>query len=127
MNAKSVGLKIMWWVEAIISLRVMLFSMPVILNKYLAKSFMLSDLNDRFIAVMTATALLYCITGAVSILGFKYWKVAHYLAMIATFLITMGSLYAFDQPQASVSLNYFAPIIFATAATAFAGLLGRKK
>lgn len=127
MNEKSVGLTIMWWVEAIISLRVMLFSIPVMLNKYLEKSFMLSDLNDRFIAVMTATALLYCIAGTISILGFKYWKAAHYLAMIATFLITLGSLYAFDQPQASVSLNYFAPVIFATVATAFAGFLGKKK
>jgi len=127
MNAKSVGLTIMWWVEAIISLRVMLFSIPVILNKYLAKSFILSDLNDRFIAVMTITALLYCTVGIASILGFRYWKAAHYLAMIATFLLMMGSLYAFDQPQASVSLNYFAPIIFATVATALAGFLGRQK
>jgi len=127
MNAKSVGLTIMWWVEAIISLRVMLFSIPVILNKYLEKSFMLSDLNDRFIAVMTATALLYCIVGIASILGFRYWKVTHYLAMIATFVLTVGSLYAFDQPQASVSLNYFVPVVFATAVTALTGFLGRKK
>jgi len=127
MSEKSVGLMIVWWGEAIISLRVMLFTIPVMLNKYLAKSFALSDLNDRFIAVMTATALLYFIVGIVSIFGFRYWKAAHYLAMIATFLLTLGSLYAFDQPQASVSLNYFTPVIFATAATSLAGFLGRKK
>jgi len=126
-NAKSVGLTIVWWVEAIISLRAMLFSIPVMLNKYLAKSFVLSDLNDRFIAIMTATALLYCLVGIASILGLRYWKAAHYLAMIAAFLLTLGSLYAFDQPQASVSLNYFAPVIFATIATSFAGFLGRGK
>jgi len=127
MNERSVGLTIVWWGEAIISLRVMLFSIPVMLNKYLAKSFVLLDLNDRFIAVMTATALLYCIVGIVSILGFRSWKVAHYLALIAAFLLTLGSLYAFDQPQASVSLNYFAPFIFATTATTLAGFLGRKR
>ena len=127
MNEKSVGLTIAWWVEAIISLRVMLFSIPVMLNKYLAKSFVLSDLNDRFVAVLTATALLYCIVGIVSILGFRYWKAAHYLALIATFLLTAGSLHAFDQPQATVGLNYFGPVIFAVVATALAGFLGRKK
>ena len=56
MNGKPVGLTILWWVEAIVSLRVMLFSAPVMINKYLAKSFTLSDLNDRLIAAMTVTA-----------------------------------------------------------------------
>lgn len=127
MNEKSVGLTIVWWSETIISLRAMLFSIPVMINKCLEKSFTLSDLNDRFIAVMTATAFMYCIVGIVSILGFRYWKVTHYLAMTATFVLTVGSLYVFDQPQTSVSLNYFAPVIFATVVTALAGFLGRKK
>jgi len=126
MNGKSVGLTIIWWSEAIIALRVLLFSIPVMINKYLAKSFTLVDLNDRFIAVITVTALLYCIVGVVSILGTRHWKVAHYLAAILTLTLTVGSLYAFDQPSATVGLNYFSPIIFATVFTAFTGFLGRK-
>ena len=127
MNGKSVGLTILWWVEAIISIRVLLFSVPVIINKYLEKSFALSDLNDRFIAVMTATALLYGVVGIISILGFKYWKATHYLAVILTFAFTVGSLYCFDQPSSTVDLNYFAPVVFAMVLTALAGFLGRKK
>jgi len=127
MNGKSVGLTIVWWIEVIISLRVLLFSIPVIISKSLEKSFALSDLNDRLIAVMTITAVLYCIVGITSILGLRQWKVAHYLAAILTFALTAGSLYAFDQPPATVDLNYFAPFVFATAATALAGFLGRKK
>ena len=127
MNGKSVGLTILWWVEAIVSIRVLLFSVPVIINKYLAKSFVLSDLNDRLIAVMTATALIYGITGIISILGFRAWKAAHYLAVILAFALTVGSLYYFDQPSHSVELNYFAPAVFAMIFTALAGFLGRKK
>jgi len=127
MNGKSVGLTILWWCEAIISIRVLLFSIPVMINKYLAKSFALSDLNDRFIAVLTGTALLYCIVGIISILGFRFWKVTHYLAVILTFTLTAGSLYAFDQPSGTVGLNYFAPFIFALVLTALAGFLGKKK
>ena len=123
MNRKSVGLTILWWVEAIISIRVLLFSAPVMINKYLAKSFALSDLNDRFIAVMTGTALLYGVVGIISILGFKYWKTMHYLAMILTFALTTGSLYFFDQPSQTVDLNYFAPVVFAVILTALAGFL----
>lgn len=127
MSEKSVGLTIVWWVEAIISIRVLLFSIPVIINKCSAKSFVLSDLNDRFIAVMTATALLYCIVGITSVLGFRYWKVTHYLAVILISVLTAGSLYAFDQPSVIVNYNYFVPLIFATVFTALAGFLGRKK
>lgn len=127
MNGKSVGLTILWWVEAIISIRVLLFSIPVMLNKYLAKSFELSDLNDRYIAVMTVTALLYGIVGIISIFGFRFWKMTHYLAAILTFALTVGSLYSFDQPAQTVNLIYFAPFIVATILTALAGFLGRKR
>jgi hypothetical protein len=127
MDRKSVGLIILLWVEAIISLRVMLFSVPVMINQYLEKSFALSGLNDRFIAVMTATVSLYCIVGIVSILGYRFWKATHYLALILTFVLTFGSLYAFDQPPATVHISYFVPLIFATLFTALAGFLGRKK
>jgi len=126
-NGKSVGLTILWWVEAIISIRVLLFSIPVMINKYLAKSFALSDLNDRMIAVMTATALLYAIVGIISIFGFRYWKTAHYLAVILTFALTAGSLYYYDQPSQTVELIYFAPFVFAMILTALAGFLGRKR
>ncbi len=126
MNGKSVGLTIVWWVEAVISIRVLLFSIPVMINKYLAKSFTLSDLSDRFIAVITLTAVLYVTVGIVSILGFRYWKVVHYLAAILTFVLTVGSLYAFDQPSATVGLNYFSPFVFALVFTTLAGFLGRK-
>jgi len=127
MNGKSVGLIILWWVEVIISIRVLLFSVPVIINKCLEKSFALSDLNDRFIAVLTVTALLYAVVGIVSIFGFKHWKLVHYLAAILTFVLTLGALTYFDQSPQTVGLNYFAPFVFALILTAFAGFLGRKK
>lgn len=125
MNEKSVGLTIIWWSETIISLRVLLFTLPVMINGYLEKSFTLSDLNDRFIVLLSVTALLFCITGIVSILGTRHWKVAHYLSVVLTLMLTVGSLYAFDQSSATVSLNYFLPMIVATVFTAFSGFLGR--
>jgi len=127
MNKNPVGLTILWWIEAIISIRVLLFSAPVMISKNLAKNFMLSDLNDRFIVVMTAVALVYGIVGIISILGFRLWKVAHYLAVILTLALTVGSLYAFSQPSGTVGLNYFTPVIFATVATVLVGFLGRTK
>ena len=127
MNKKPVGLTIVWWVEAIIAIRVLLFSAPVMINKYLAKSFALSDLNDRFMAVMSVTALLYCIVGIVSILGFRYWKVIHYLALISAIVLTVSSLYVLDQASETAGLSYFVPIIFAAIFTVLISFLGEKK
>jgi len=125
MNGKSVGLIIVWWIEAIISLRVLLFSIPVMINKYLAKSFALSDLNNRFIAVLTVTALIFFGVGIVSILGFKNWKALHYLAAIIALLLTVGSLYMMNQPLGTVDTYYFYPILFANLVVLLIVILGR--
>jgi len=106
MDRKSVGLKILFYVEAIIAIRVLLFSIPVMINKYLASSFLLSDLNDCFIAVMTVTALLYLIVGVVSIFGYRYWKTIHYLAAFFTLIITVATI------SASRFVLFFSDFVF---------------
>ena len=127
MDGKSIGLKIMWWSEMIISIRVLLFLVPVLINQYLAKNFLLSNLNDRFIALLSAAAIFYLIIGVMSIIGFRYWKITHYLAAILTLALTAGSLFYFGQPSRTVDLIYFAPVFFAMVLTVFTGFLGRKK
>jgi len=127
MNGKSIGLIILWWCEAIIAVRVLLFSVPVIINKSLAKSFLLSGLNDRFIVVITVTALLYFIVGVASIFGYRYWKAIHYLAAVFTLLLTVGSLSILGRPSDIVGLYYFFPIFVSTVFVCFAGFLGGAK
>jgi len=125
MNGRSVGLTILWWSEAIISIRVLLFSIPVMINKYLAKSFALSDLNDRFIVVLTVTALIFLGVGIVSIIGFKNWKALHYLAAVVALLVTVGSLYLMNQPLSTVGTYYFYPILCANLIVLLTVVLGR--
>lgn len=127
MDGKSVGLKILFYAEAIVAIRVLLFSIPVMINKYSANSFLLSDLNDSFIAVMTVTALLHLIVGVVSILGFRSWKAIHYSAAIFTLIITAGSLRIVNQSSVSANLYYFSPILFSAGIVSFAGVLGGTK
>jgi hypothetical protein len=126
MNGKSIGLIILWWCEAIISVRVLLFSLPVIINKSQAKIFDLQALNDRFIVVMSATALLYFVVGVASICGYRYWKAIHYLAAIFTVLLTVGSLVIVGQPADDVVGGYyFFPIIVSAIFVCLAGFLAR--
>jgi len=127
MDGKSVKLVILWWSEMIISLRVLLFSIPVFINKYLAKSFSLADINDRFIAVISVTALLYFGVGLISIIGSKNWKVFQYSAAFIVLALTAYSLYTFDQPPGSVGLYYFYPVLLADMLALLTLVLGRNK
>jgi len=127
MNKKSVGLMILWWGEAIISVRVLLFSVPVMINKYSAKTFALSNPDDRFIVVITLTALLYFIVGVISVGGSKFAKTAHYLAVILVFALTAGSLSAFGQSLLSAEWHYITPLLFSVLITLLNIILGKAK
>ena len=124
MERKSVGLNILWWVEAVISLRVLLFTAPVLANKWMGKSLTVSAVDDQLILVLTITAVYYLVIGAVSIIGFAYWKVLHFLGVVFIFILTVGSFNAAGQELASLGLFYYSPIIFSALVTLCAGVLG---
>ena len=84
MEGRSVGLKILWWAETILALRVLLFTIPVMINQYSQNNSLLSDPNGLFIVLLTVIAALYCVVGILSILGSRFWKAAHYLAVALT-------------------------------------------
>ena len=111
MVGRSVGLKILFWSETIISVRILLFTIPVMMNKIVAKSFHLSNGNDSFIALLSTTAVFYVFVGIASILGFRYLKAVHYLAAVVTLSLTVGSLNLLDQSSASAGVHYFYPVL----------------
>ena len=127
MNGRAVGLIILWWSEVIISVRVLLFTIPVIINKLLAENFILSDMDNRFIILLTLTAVFYFLAGLTSIVGFRFWKFLHFSAVIFTILLTGSSLIVQGQAQAGAGLYYFYPVLFAVGITLLAVILGKSK
>jgi hypothetical protein len=127
MNGKSVGLIILWWSEVIISVRVLLFSIPVMISKYSAKSLSLSDPDSLFMAMITVTALVYFAVGIISISGYRFWRAAHYMAAALIILLTAGALYTTAQPPAGAGAHYFLPLLFSVIFTVLAGVLGGMK
>jgi len=124
MKGKSVGLVILWWSEVIISLRALLFTVPVIINKILAENFILSDPENRFIILLTLTAVFYLLSGLTSIVGFKFWKYIHFAAALFTVLLTVSALNG--EVQISAGLHYFYPVMIAVIFTVFAVILDKK-
>ncbi len=128
MGKKSVGFKILCWSEIIISLRVLLFSIPVMINKYSAGSFSLSNLEDQFIGILSLTALLYFIVGVMSLSGNKLWKAAYLLAVVPVVFFTLASVKISGQSLTAENGYFALPLLFSVIATVFTGILsGRKK
>ena len=123
MNKRSVGLIILWWVEVIISIRVLLFAIPVMINKYSAASFSAKNLEDRFMIVVTGAAVFYLLVGVMSIRGVRFWKGAHYLAVFFICVLTVGSLRLPGQLAGGVALYYFLPLIVSVAISVLAVIL----
>lgn len=127
MGEKSVGLKILCWSEVIISLRILLFSFPVMINKNSAGTFSMSNLDDRFMAILTLTAVLYFIVGILSISGNKLWKAAHYLAVVFIVLATLATVRVTGGPLTSTDSYYALPLLFSVIVTVLTGILGKTK
>ena len=127
MGEKSVGLKILCWSEIIISLRVLLFSIPVMINKHSAGSFSLSNLEDQFIGILSLTAVLYFVVGIMSLSGNKLWKAAHLLAVVLVLFATLASVKVSGQAMGSENAYFSLPLLFSVIVTVFTGILSGRK
>ncbi len=127
MEKKSVGLTILCWSEIIISLRILLFSIPVMINKHSAGSLSLSNFEDQFIGILSLTAALYFLVGLMSITGNKFWKAAHLLAVVLVLSFTLASVKVSGRAIASENAYFSLPLLFSVIATVLTGILGRKK
>ena len=127
MGEKSVGLKILCWSEMIISLRMLLFSVPVMINKNSAGTLSMANLDDRFTAVLSLTAVLYFIAGVMAIAGYKLWKAAHILAVVFVALATLATVKTTGGPLTSADSYYAMPLLFAVIVTVLTAILGRAK
>lgn len=117
MRMESLGLRIWWWAELVVGVRTLLFFVPVMINKYLMKSFSSAILEDRFVAGVTLTALLYFIVGIVSLRGSPLWRLLHYVAAALTVFWTAGLYGLMAQTYTPPVWGYFVPAIAAVVAT----------
>ena len=127
MEGKSVGLRILCWSEVVVSLRVLLFAVPVMINKNSAGTFSMSNLDDRFMAVLSLTAVLYFLAGILAISGNKLWKASHLLAVVFVALATMTTVKVAGTALSSADSYYALPLLFAVILTSLTGILGRTK
>ena len=119
MNKASVGATILWWMEAIVSIRVLLFTIPVLINKQMTAASQGSGGSDWFILLLTVAAALFLAVGLLSIFGHKLAQIFHFLAAGVVVAMTIGLVMQSSGSAAGVSAGHFIPSVVAII---FAGL-----
>ncbi len=127
MEGKSVGLRILCWCEMIVSLRVLLFTIPVMINKNSAGTFAMANLDDRFMVVLSLTAVVYFLAGVLAISGNKLWRAAHILAVVLVGLATIATVKVSGAALSSCNSYYALPLLFAVILTVLTAILGKTK
>lgn len=92
------------------SIRVLLFSLPVTINNRLNKYADSGDMSEQFIMTITLLGLLYLVVGAISLMGLKTWRLFQYLLFVLTCVLTfvMATSYSITFPH-----FYWSPFFFA--------------
>jgi hypothetical protein len=117
MGGNSLKLKILWWAEVIISARALVFFVPVLIDKYLTKSFVQGLLDHLFIVVAAFAALFYLFIGIVSLLGHKFWRLFHFVGVAVVASLTAGLCDVVQRVHMPLKPVYFVPMIFAVVIT----------
>lgn len=117
MGGNSLKLKIVWWAEVIISARALVFLVPVLINKYITKSFVPGLLDNLFIVVVAFAALFYLCVGIVSLLGHKFWRSFHFMGVTVVAALTAGLCHVVRTAHMPLKSVYFVPMIFVAVIT----------
>ncbi len=110
MKNNLITVKIVGWLETIISARILLFCIPVLLSKYLQKNFSPLNLEDWFIVILTYTAFVYFLVGVSTLTVYRSWRFLHYAAFILTAVVTSSLVRVSLQTQIPVHWGHFIPL-----------------
>ena len=126
MTNKSVGATIFGWAELIISLRALLFTVPVLLNKKMTVGFGSMTATDWFFTLITLSATLFLLAGLISILGNKLSTAFHIIAVVLVVVMTLAMTKRLEVANLFMSPVYYLPAGLAVVLTAGSLMLNRK-
>lgn len=115
MDQKTLSLKILWLAEVIISIRVLLFSIPVSVSRLRTENPPPISNDDRFIFLLMMAALLYLVIGVASLMGHKLWRFFHYLGAVTVGILTTNFIITLNTFKASIEPVYFLPVFISFA------------
>ncbi|VAW19834.1 hypothetical protein MNBD_BACTEROID05-714 [hydrothermal vent metagenome] len=127
MGTQSLGIKILFGLEIVISLRILLFTIPVIISRWMQKVFSAGYIDDWMILVATVVAFFYLVVGFSSMFGHRLWKVFHYMAAFVTVMLTYGFLKLIANTYETPTIFHMLPSVIALGVACIVAMSGRKK
>ena len=122
MPQRSLAFIILGGIEIIVSLRVLFFCLPVLINNYRLHVFSSNIAADGFIVISTISSIVYLMVGLVTLLRYRLWRFFHYLAVIVIVILTLGLMKLIMGTPGAYSPVYFFPLIFSLAVLIFANI-----
>jgi len=111
MKSNPILLKIIFWCEMIIAARVLVFTVPVLLNGYTQGGLVLAGSEGATVLTLTWIALYYFMTGLASALGLRGWRLFHYLGTVLTLVLVFSLIKRVIEFNASASAAYYIPVV----------------
>ena len=113
----SMRLTILFWAEIILSARILLFTVPVLIQKGQNNVIPGAGGGERLMIFLTFVALLYFMTGLLSVLKNRRWRFFHFLvagwiALVTVWMIKDLSLVA---QQGGGVFIYYLPVMVSAA------------
>lgn len=116
MKRNSLGLKIFLFCELVVACRILLFEIPMFLDKFfVSKAANLSD-QDRFMATVVFVSVFYLVAAVAALRGHRFWPQLHYLVTALTVFLTFALYWALHSSGHQFQSFYYLPLIYSALA-----------
>jgi hypothetical protein len=122
MKSKPILLTIIFWCEIIVSARVLVFTIPVLFSSYSQGSLSLVSLEGLSVVMLTLIALYYFMTGLASVMGFRGWRLFHYLGTMLTLALVFSLIKRAVEFGVPMNAGYYIPVVISAALSVFVGM-----
>ncbi len=111
MKHKSLGIKIFLFCELVVACRILLFEIPISVNKFFGTR--ITDLSntDRFQAIIVFVSIFYLVAATAALLGHTFWRQLHYLTTALAAVLTLAFFVILQQQGQPFYSFYYLPII----------------
>lgn len=111
MKRNTLELRIFLFCEIVVALRILLFEIPVFLDKFFKQKTTDLSETDRFMAIVVFMSVFYLAAGLASLFGHKFWQLLHYLVTALTGFLTLSFYYSVQNAGNTFEPLYYVPLV----------------
>jgi hypothetical protein len=108
----TLGIKIFLFCELIVAARLLLFEIPVFLDRFFGASKAAGFSSvDRFQVVIIFVSIFYLAASGAALLGHAFWRPLHYLTTALAVILTLSFCFNLQKLGQPVETFYYFPVV----------------